>query len=137
LRKLATGCFGKKRPVASIKATFTQGSQELDHGLQVASSTRIWRRFVLFLSAVLLASCVSTQTSAPMRLYVRQATYEVDGHSFLNSADLEAFLRDRKPAKIYVVLEREATYEQVRGALVAIQHVGGVDVDLVGDEAPN
>ncbi len=72
-----------------------------------------------------------------MRLYVRQATYEVDGHSFLNSADLEAFLRDRKPAKIYVVLEGEATYEQVRGAPVAIQHVGGVDVDLVGDEAPN
>lgn len=72
-----------------------------------------------------------------MRLYVRQATYEVGGHLFLNSADLEAFLRDRKPAKIYVVPARDATYEQVRDALVVIQHVGGLDVGLVADEAPN
>ena len=71
-----------------------------------------------------------------MRLYVRQAGFEIDGNTFLDSAGLEAFLRDRRPAKIYVVPAREATYEQVRDALVAIQRVGGVDVSLVGGEAP-
>jgi len=72
-----------------------------------------------------------------MRLYVRQVIYEVDGQPFLNSADLEAFLRDRKPEKIYLIPARDATYEQVRGALSAIQGIGGVDVILVPDVAPN
>jgi biopolymer transport protein ExbD len=85
---------------------------------------------------MLLAACASTPPEVPMRLYVREASYEINGDLFPNSAALEAFLRDRKPARIYVVPARDATYEQVRDALVAIQRVGGVDVSLTGDETP-
>jgi len=71
-----------------------------------------------------------------MRLYVRKVAYEVDGSLFPNSAALEAYLLDRRPARIYVIPAKDATYAQVRDALLAIQRVGGVEVSLTGEETP-
>jgi hypothetical protein len=71
--------------------------------------------------------------SAALPLYVGQASYEIDGRSFETAAELEAYLRVLKPSEVRVMPSAHAQYDRVRGALEAIQRVGGIGIGLVGN----
>jgi len=49
---------------------------------------------------------------------------------------LEGFLRARKPAKIRLLPSPGVSYQDVAGAMKAIQDVGGADIGLVGNKVP-
>jgi biopolymer transport protein ExbD len=67
-------------------------------------------------------------------LVLRDGSIEVDGHRYQRAKDFEAFLRERKPSTVHLRPAQDATYENVSGALKAIQDVGGINIGLVGNE---
>ena len=73
-----------------------------------------------------------------LEIRVGNESIEADGRSFSNSADLEAFLRERKPARIHIVPStKSVSYKRVAEVMKAIQDTGGADIGLVGNEHPN
>jgi len=69
-------------------------------------------------------------------IHVRPGSYEIEGKAFKSSAELEGFLRARKPAKIRLLPSPGVSYQDVAGAMKAIQDVGGADIGLVGNKVP-
>jgi uncharacterized protein YecT (DUF1311 family) len=74
--------------------------------------------------------------AAALLIRVRRGIYEAGGKSFGSAADLEGMLRERRPTKVRVLPEPGAQYRDVAGVMTAIQHVGGIDVGLVGSKTP-
>jgi len=74
----------------------------------------------------------------PLEIRVGNESFEAEGRSFSNSVDLEAFLRERKAARIHVVpSSKTVSYKRVEEVMKAIQDTGGADIGLVGNVHPN